>query len=98
MTVEKHFDENPEWTDADFAAARPATEVHGPKLGAMLVRKPGRPLKAEGERKEKVTLRLSPQVLAHFRGQGSGWQTRIDEALQAVVDGKDRPRRVTSAR
>lgn len=42
----------------------------------------GRPAKAEGERKQKVTLRLSPDVLAHFRAQGPGWQTRIDEALK----------------
>lgn len=41
----------------------------------------GRPPKGEGERKEKVTLRLSPEVLAHFRAQGEGWQTRIDQLL-----------------
>lgn len=41
----------------------------------------GRPPKAEGERKEKVTLRLSPEVLTFFRAQGDGWQTRIDRLL-----------------
>jgi uncharacterized protein (DUF4415 family) len=41
----------------------------------------GRPRKAEGECKEKVTLRLSPEVLAHFRAQGDGWQTQIDRLL-----------------
>jgi uncharacterized protein (DUF4415 family) len=45
----------------------------------------GRPPKAEGERKEKVTLRLSPDVLSHFREAGPGWQTRIDEALRKQV-------------
>ena len=45
----------------------------------------GRPRKAEGERKEQVTLRLSPEVLAHFRAGGEGWQTRIDEALRAAT-------------
>jgi uncharacterized protein (DUF4415 family) len=48
----------------------------------------GRPPKAPGERKEAVSLRLSPSVVAHFRATGEGWQTRIDEALQAVVRGK----------
>jgi uncharacterized protein (DUF4415 family) len=48
----------------------------------------GRPPKAPGERKEAVSLRLSPSVLAYFRATGEGWQTRIDEALQAVVRGK----------
>ncbi|HMG48831.1 MAG TPA: BrnA antitoxin family protein [Allosphingosinicella sp.] len=41
----------------------------------------GRPPKEAGERKEKVTLRLSPEVLSYFRAQGTGWQTRIDLLL-----------------
>jgi uncharacterized protein (DUF4415 family) len=45
----------------------------------------GRPRKAAGERKEAVSLRLSPAVLAYFRSTGEGWQTRIDAALQAFV-------------
>jgi hypothetical protein len=45
----------------------------------------GRPRKANGERKEPVSLRLSPEVLAYFRASGEGWQTRIDQVLQAEV-------------
>ena len=45
----------------------------------------GRPAKAAGEHQEKVTLRLSPDVLAHFRAQGPGWQTRIDETLRKAA-------------
>jgi uncharacterized protein (DUF4415 family) len=47
----------------------------------------GRPAKAAEERKEKVTLRLSPDVLAYFRAQGPGWQTRIDETLRKAACG-----------
>lgn len=47
----------------------------------------GRPPKAKGESKEKVTLRLSPDVLAHFRATGKGWQTRLDEALREHARG-----------
>jgi uncharacterized protein (DUF4415 family) len=47
----------------------------------------GRPAKSESERKEKVTLRLSPDVLAHYRAQGPGWQTRIDETLRKAARG-----------
>ncbi|TDT43303.1 uncharacterized protein (DUF4415 family) [Halospina denitrificans] len=43
----------------------------------------GRP-KAEVT-KERVTIRLSPEVVAYFRSQGKGWQTRIDEALKAMI-------------
>jgi uncharacterized protein (DUF4415 family) len=46
----------------------------------------GRPPKAEGEKKEAVSIRLSPQVLAYFRRQGDGWQTRIDELLTEFVE------------
>lgn len=35
--------------------------------------------------KVQVTLRLSPQVIAHYKAAGKGWQTRIDEALRKVI-------------
>jgi uncharacterized protein (DUF4415 family) len=31
--------------------------------------------------KEQVTLRLDAQILEQFRATGSGWQTRINDAL-----------------
>jgi uncharacterized protein (DUF4415 family) len=40
----------------------------------------GRP-KAEVT-KERITIRLSPEVVATFRATGKGWQTRMDQALQ----------------
>ncbi len=46
----------------------------------------GRPTKAAGERKEKVTLRLSPDVIENARGSGSGWQTRVDEQMRRVQE------------
>ena len=39
----------------------------------------GRPL-GSGT-KEQVTLRLDAQILEHFRSTGTGWQTRINDAL-----------------
>ncbi len=32
--------------------------------------------------KERITIRLSPEVLRRFRATGDGWQSRMDEALQ----------------
>ena len=49
-----------------------------PPLG----RRRGRPAKREAERKELVSLRLSPDVLAWLRATGPGWQTRVDEMLR----------------
>lgn len=31
--------------------------------------------------KERITIRLSPEVVEQFRATGAGWQTRIDAAL-----------------
>jgi uncharacterized protein (DUF4415 family) len=47
--------------------------------GGKLVRR-GRPKSAET--KEAVSLRLDPDVLAHFRATGPGWQSRINAALR----------------
>src|ERR1700761_1137477 len=86
------FDENPEWTDADFKAARPASEVLPELLGAgsaaALLRKPGRP-KAAGV-KVPTKVRLDPDVLAYFRAKGRGWQTRINETLRADMEREKR--------
>ncbi len=35
--------------------------------------------------KVSTTIRLSPEVLDHFRAGGPGWQTRIDETLRKVA-------------
>ena len=43
----------------------------------------GRP-KAE-ETKERITIRLSPEVIAYFRAQGKERQTRMDDALKEYV-------------
>jgi len=44
------------------------------------MKKIGRP-KAEIT-KERITIRLSPDVLERFRSTGAGWQTRVDAALR----------------
>jgi uncharacterized protein (DUF4415 family) len=76
------FDDNPEWTEEDFAKARPASEHFAPDVMTLLVRPRGRPAVAADQRKAKVNLRLSPDVLAALRATGSGWQTRVDQALR----------------
>ena len=56
--------------------------------GQKLVRR-GRP--PIGDRpKEAVKLRLSPDVLDHFRAGGPGWQTRINTTLERAVSRQKR--------
>jgi uncharacterized protein (DUF4415 family) len=42
----------------------------------------GRPTKSVADRKELVSMRLSPDVLAWLRATGPGWQTRVDDLLR----------------
>lgn len=76
-------DENPEWTEKDWAEARPAREVLYeifPKHVADELLKPrGRP-KSE-EKKVAISLRLPPKTLAKWKATGPGWQTRMAEKL-----------------
>jgi uncharacterized protein (DUF4415 family) len=76
-------DENPEWTQQDFAKAKPASEVLPPEVMAQFRNKGGRP-RIENP-KEAVKLRIDADVLAKFRQSGPGWQTRINSILRAAV-------------
>lgn len=48
--------------------------------------KRGRPPKAPHERKEQIALRVDSEVLAWYRAQGEGWQTRMNAVLKAYKD------------
>jgi uncharacterized protein (DUF4415 family) len=76
-------DENPEWTDQDFAKAKPAQEVLPSEVIAQFKNKGGRP-RIENP-KQAVKLRIDADVLAKFRASGPGWQTRINGILRAAV-------------
>ncbi|MBD8872559.1 BrnA antitoxin family protein [Rhodanobacter sp. DHB23] len=69
--------ESPEWTDADFARAKPFA-----KLPATLQAKlRGRP-KVESPR-VAISLRLPPDVLEAWKATGAGWQTRMAAMLSS---------------
>ena len=62
-------EENPEWTEQDFARAVPF-DLLAPSLRAKLARKRG-PQKEPT--KERITIRLSHDVVEQFRATGEGW-------------------------
>jgi len=67
-----------ELTAADLKAMRPAREALPASLRAKLgVRGP-----QKSPTKERITIRLSPEVVKRFRATGDGWQSRVDSALQ----------------
>ncbi|WP_414901768.1 BrnA antitoxin family protein [Sphingomonas flavalba] len=70
--------DNPEWTEADFAGARPLDEY--PELAAAFPKsKGGRP---RGSNKVQVSLRIDRDIIAKFKAAGPGWQSRMNEALR----------------
>lgn len=71
-------DDAPEWTEEMIERA----DVYD---GEVLISR-GRPRLAQPKR--QVTLRLSPDVLDHFKASGRGWQTRIDETLKRAIAAK----------
>ena len=80
-------EDNPEWTAEDISRARPASEVlpelFGNKLAQDMLKPRGRPRAAHP--KERINIRLSHEVIEHFKFSGEGWQTRIDAALRDYI-------------
>lgn len=48
---------------------------------SQLVRLRGRPAVDPVNHKQPVSIRLNKAVIAHFKADGPGWQTRLDEFL-----------------
>ena len=78
--------DNPEWTEADFANAKNPEDVLPaevltafPQTMKHLGRSP------ESKKKSPVYIRLSPDVVEHFRAKGRNWQIKIDEVLKQWV-------------
>lgn len=80
-------DDNPEWTKADFAKA--AKFPAGVKLKDLKPSEINRILGVRGPQKTPtkipVSIRLSPEVISHFKAKGPGWQSRIDAALRKIA-------------
>jgi len=73
-----------EWTDADFAQAKPASQAMPPEIYAALLKRPrGRPKVADT--KVFTAIRLDADLLTAFKAAGKGWQTRINAALRQYL-------------
>jgi uncharacterized protein (DUF4415 family) len=76
--------DNPEWTEEDFALARPAIEVVPDIVADYLRRKRG---KQKRPTKVLVSLRLERDVVEQLRASGRGWQSRANDMLRKAVLG-----------
>lgn len=70
-----------EWVDPDDAPDLSGAEWRD-KIAEAKARR-GRPKIAQP--KVSTTIRLDADVLEHFREQGPGWQSRINDALRAAI-------------
>ena len=67
-----------ELTAADMKRFRPLQDALSARLRTKLnMRGP-----QKNPTKERITIRLSPEVVQRFRATGDGWQTRVDAALK----------------
>jgi len=58
------------FTDTQWAAVKPNVRTGRPKAEVT---------------KERITIRLSRDVVTQFRATGVGWQTRMDAALRQYI-------------
>jgi len=72
------YDELPEVTAAMLDQAQY-------RVGGRLKAHPRRRGPQKAPKKIPLSLRLSAEVVRHFRAKGRGWQTRIDLALKKIV-------------
>lgn len=70
-----------ELTERDFARAKPFSAL--PKKLQATLRAVGQRGPQKAPTKERITIRLSPDVVERFKASGPGWQTRVDEALRS---------------
>lgn len=69
-----------ELTAEDLRHFRPAHEALPPALQKALGMRARGPQKAPT--RDRITIRLSHDVVERFRATGDGWQTRVDAALK----------------
>jgi uncharacterized protein (DUF4415 family) len=73
-------------TKADIAKMRPARDVLPAELLAVLPkRRPGQRGSQKSPTKKQITLRLDERVINHYRAQGDGWQSRINDDLKKLM-------------
>ncbi len=75
-----------ELTAEDFRRFRRASDALSPSLAAKLATRRRGAQKAPT--KERITIRLSRDVVIEFRATGEGWQTRMDRALRDWLAGR----------
>jgi uncharacterized protein (DUF4415 family) len=78
--------DNPPLTDEFWKKARPLSPERLRRMRGQRGPQKSKPVKT------RVSLRLDPDVIAFFRKKGTGWQSRINDALRKVAKLPARPK------
>lgn len=83
--------DNPEWTKAEFAQAKPAEQFFDAQTYSGLVELTRRGRGKRGLQKEPtkvpVSVRFDPDVLEKLRSTGRGWATFVNDTMREVLFG-----------
>jgi uncharacterized protein (DUF4415 family) len=74
----------PEWTEEDFARARPFREVFPERYASWEKKRMGRP-PAENP-KVHISFRLASDVVDAIRPSGRGYNARVERVLRAALE------------
>lgn len=80
---DKFDKDNPEWTEEDFKKAEPPHKILSADILSAFPKTRGT---QKSPKKIPVSIRLSVDVVEHFKAAGPGWQGRIDDALKKLVE------------
>jgi len=78
--------DNPPLTEKFWKNARPLSPERLRRMRGQRGPQKSKPVK------NRVSLRLDPDVVAFFRKKGTGWQSRINDALRKVAKLPVRPK------
>lgn len=82
--------ENPEWTEDDFARAKTFSEL--PEEHQRVFKE----IMEENAAQKKVAVPLSRDVVEKMQSTGEGWQGRIEEAVRQWLQRQAKRRRMAS--
>ncbi|MFN3930649.1 MAG: BrnA antitoxin family protein [Brevundimonas sp.] len=83
MSDDVQLDDNPDWTDADFAKAKGPETLSAAELAAF----PRTRVRSvqKSPTKRPISLRVDADILESYRATGPGWQGRMNDALRKAM-------------
>ena len=83
MSDDVHLDDNPDWTEVDFARAKGPETLSPAELAAF----PHTRVRSvqKSPTKRPISLRVDADILDSYRATGPGWQGRMNDALRKAM-------------